>query len=106
MVNLIMVSYNNFFHGMLFRSLRHLVRRRSSRYHGMSIVVLVGLELLEGFDVGVPGRDEPFRVGLHEGIRVVLFVLQQSPCFGSFGFGTPHDAELESWWFWNWGFLD
>ena len=101
---LIMVSYNNFFHGMLFRSLHHLVRKRSNHFHGMSNFVLEGLELLEGFDVEVPGRDEPYRVGLHEGIRVVPFVLQQSPCFGSFGFGTPHDAELESWFFLYSGF--
>jgi len=93
-INLIMVSYNNFFHGMLFRRKHRLVRRRSSRYHGMSIVVLEGLELLEGFDVEVPGRDEPYRVGLHEGIRVVPFVLPPYPGFESFGFGTLPDVEL------------
>jgi hypothetical protein len=65
-----------------------------------NFVVLEGLELLEGFDVEVLGRDEPYRVGRHEGIHVVPFELRQSLCFGSFGFGTPHDAELESW-FWN-----
>ncbi len=67
-------------------------------------VVLEGLELLEGFDVEVLGRDEPYRVGRHEGIRVVPFVLRRSPCFGSFEFGTPHDAELESWFFLYSGF--
>ncbi len=96
--NLIMVNCYSFFHGMWFRMLHHLVRKRSNRYRGMSnFVVLEGLELLEGFDVEVPGRDEPYRVGRHEGIRVVLFELQPCPGFESFGFGTPHDAELESW---------
>ena len=97
-----MVSYNNFSHGMWFRMLHRLVRKRSNHYRGMSnfVVVLEGLELLEGFDVEVLGRDEPYRLGRHEGIRVVPFELRQSLCFGSFGFGTPHDAELESW-FWN-----
>ncbi len=100
-LKLIMVSYNNFFRGMWFCMLHHLVRKRSSHYRDMSnFVVLEGLELLEGFDVEVLGRDEPYRVGRHEGIRVVPFVLRQSPCFGSLGFGTPHDAELESW-FWE-----
>ena len=56
-------------------------------------------------DVEVLGRDEPYRVGHHEGIRVVPFELRQCPCFGSFGFGTPHDAELESWFFLYSGFL-
>ena len=69
------------------------------------VVVLEGLELLEGFDVEVPGRDEPYRVGRHEGIRVVPFELRQCPCFGSSGFGTPHDVELESWFFLYSGFL-
>ncbi len=97
-LKLIMVSYNNFFHGMWFRSLHHLVRKRSSRYRGMSnFVVLEGLELLEGFDVEVPGRDEPYRVGRHEGIRVALFELPPYPGFESFGFGTLHDVELVNW---------
>ena len=106
MVSNIMVSYNSFFHGMWFRMLHHLVQKRSSRYRGMSnFVVLEGLELLEGFDVEVPGRDEPYREGRREGIRVVPFELRQCPCFGSSGFGTPHDAELESWFFLYFGFL-
>jgi hypothetical protein len=100
--NLIMVSYNSFFHGMWFRMLHPLVRKRSSRYRGMSnFVVLEGLKPLEGFDVKVPGRDEPYRVGRHEGIRVVLFELQQYPGFESFGFGTLHGVELVNWRFWN-----
>jgi hypothetical protein len=104
--NLIMVSCNSFFHGMWFRMLHHLVRKRSNRYRGMSnFVVFEGLELLEGFDDEDLGRDEPYRVGHHKGIRVVLFELQQCPCFKSFGFGTPHDAELESWFFLYFGFL-
>ncbi len=103
---LIMVNCNNFSHGMWFRMLHHLVRKRLNRYRGMSnFVVLEGLELLEGFDDEVLGRDEPYRVGRHEGIRVVPFGLRQSPYFGSFGFGTPHDAELESWFFLYFGFL-
>jgi hypothetical protein len=98
-LNLIMVSYSSFFHGMLFRMLRHLVRKRSIRCHGMSnFVVLEGLGLLGEFDDDdVLGRDEPYRVDRHEGIRVVQFEMQQCPCFESSGFGTPHDAELESW---------
>ena len=93
-LKLIMVSYNNFFHGMWFRRIHRLVRSRSSRYQGMSIVVLEGLEPLEGFDVKVPGRDEPYRVGCHEGIRVALFELPPYPGFESFGFGTLYDVEL------------
>ena len=84
----------------------HLVRKRSNRYRGMSnFVVLEGLGLLEGFHVEVPGRDEPYRVGRHEGIRVVPFELRLCPCFGSSGFGTPLDVELESWFFLYFGFL-
>ncbi len=105
-LNLIMVSCNSFFHGMWFRMLHPLVRKRSNRYRGMSnFVVLDGLEPLEGFDVEVPGRDEPYRVGRHEDIRVVLFELQACPGFESFGFGTPHHAELESWFSLYFGFL-
>ena len=95
-----MVSCNNFSHGMWFRKRRRLVRKRSNRCRGRLSFVPEGLELLEGFDVGVPGRDEPYRVGRHGGIRVVPFELRQNLCFGSFGSGTPHDAGLESW-FWN-----
>ena len=97
-LNLIMVSCSSFFHGMLFRTLHHLVRKRSIRCHGMSNFVLEGLGLLGEFDGDdVLGRDEPYRVDRHEGIRVVRFELPQCPCSESFGFGTPHDAELESW---------
>jgi len=93
-----MVSCNSFFHGMWFRMLGHLVQKRSNRYHGMlNFVVPEDLELLEGIDDEDFGRDEDF--------HVVLFELQQYPCFENFGFGTPHDAGLESWMFWNWGFL-
>ena len=97
-LNLIMVSCSSFFHGMLFRTLHHLVRKRLIRCHGMSNFVLEGLGLLGEFDDDdVLGRDEPYRVDRHEGIRVVQFEMQQCPCFESSGFGTPHDAELESW---------
>ncbi len=87
---------------MWFRMLHRLVRKRSNRYRGMSnFVVLEGLKLLEVFDVEVPGRDEPYRVGHHGGIRVVLFEVQ--PCLGfeSFGFGTLHGVESVNWRFWN-----
>jgi hypothetical protein len=105
-LNLIMVSCSSFFHGMLFRMLHHLVRKRSIRYHGMSnFVVLEGLGLLGGFDDDVLGRDVPYHVDRHEGIRVVQFELQQCPYFGSFGFGTPHDVELGNWFSSYFGFL-
>ena len=105
-LNLIMVSCSSSFHGMWFRMLHHLVRKRLIRYHGMSnFVVLEGLGLLGGFDDDVLGRDEPYRVDRHEDIRVVRFELPHCPCSESFGFGTPHDAELESWFFSYFGFL-
>ena len=65
------------------------------------VVVVEGLELLEGSDVEVPGRDEPYRVGHHEGIRVVLFELQPYLGFESFGSGTLHGVELVNWRFWS-----
>jgi hypothetical protein len=70
-----------------------------------NFAVLEGLGLLEGFDDDVLGRDEPYRVDRHEDIRVVRFELPHCPCSESFGFGTPHDAELESWFFLYFGFL-
>jgi hypothetical protein len=71
-----------------------------------NFVLLEGLKPLEGFDVEVPGCDEPYRVGRRKGIRVALFELQPYPGFESFGFGTLHDVELVNWRFCNWGFLD
>jgi hypothetical protein len=85
--------------------LHHLDQKRSNHYHGMLDCVGEDLGLLEGFDNEDLGRDEGFRVGRDEGFRVVLFELQQCPCFESFGFGTPHDAGLESWNFLDFGFL-